>query len=284
MDTLSILKDLSNTTSSANNRIDALALKHGAQTLHGPITHVINCSIKSLKFAMKWKIGKLLPLHKGKGLNPMCPKSYRPISLLPIIGKLTERVLQKQILNFMENSGQFNSNHHSYRKQHSTVTAMLQLSDAVFSGCNEKKISTLVTLDQSAAFDVLRNENLIRKLKLYNFGDNALKWLVSYLSYRSQYVSIGTRISKYGNVTSGVPQGLVLGPILYILYVNELPSLMNDGDCDDAAHVRNDDSELFTVNCKVCGQMPTYADDSTVVITTTNRFSAQEESISSLIE
>ena len=134
MDTLEILKDLGNTTSAANDRIDALALKHGAQILHGPITHIINCSIKTLKFATKWKIGKLLPLHKGKGLNPNNPKSYRPISLLPVIGKLTERVLQKQILNFMETSGQLNSNHHSYRKQHSTVTAMLQLSDAVFNG------------------------------------------------------------------------------------------------------------------------------------------------------
>ena len=267
---------MGNTTSEANDRIDALALKHGAQVLHGPITHVINCLIKTLKFATKWKIGKLLPLHKGKGLNPNCPKSYRPISLLPVIGKLTERVLQKQILNFMESSGQLNTNHHSYRKQHSTVTAMLQLSDAVFSGCNEKKITTLVTLDQSAAFDVLCHVNLRRKLKLYNFGENVLKWLDSYLGFRSHYVSIGTRQSRYGNVTSGVPQGSVLGPILYVLYVNELPALMNDDDCVNVAHTRNDESELFTTNCKTCGQMPTYADDSTVVITTVNRFTAQE--------
>ena len=91
---------MGNTSSSANNRIDALSLKHGAQILHGPITHVINCSIKTSKFATKWKIGKLLPLHKGKGLDPHDPSSYRPISLLPIMGKIVERVLQPQILKY----------------------------------------------------------------------------------------------------------------------------------------------------------------------------------------
>ena len=104
IDTLKIIKDLGNTTSSANDRLDSLSLKHGASILHGPITHIINCSIKTSKFATRWKIGKLLPLHKGKGLNPNDPKSFRPISLLPVIGKVIERVLQSQILDFMESS------------------------------------------------------------------------------------------------------------------------------------------------------------------------------------
>ena len=276
VDTLRIIKDLGNTTSSANDRIDTLALKHGASILHGPLTHVINCSIKSAKFASRWKIGKLLPLHKGKGLNPHDPKSYRPISLLPVLGKITERVLQSQILDYMESSGQLNGNHHSYRKHHSTVTAMLQLSDAMFTGCDTNKITTLVTLDQSAAFDVIRHDTLCTKLKLYNFSEEVLTWIQSYLEFRSHYVSIGTRKSKFNNVTLGVPQGSVLGPILYVLYVNKLPSLMNDADCHKSVHTTNDESKLFTENCVSCGQMPTYTDDSTVVITTKSRFAAQE--------
>ena len=279
MDTLKILKELSNTTSSANDRLDAMALKHAAGILHGPLTHVINCSITTAKFASKWKIGKLLPLHKGKGLNPQDPKSYRPISLLPVIGKLVERVLQPQILNFMELSGQFNANHHSHRKKHSTVTAMLQLSDEIFRGCNAKRITTLVTLDQSAAFDVLRHSTLITKLRLYNFSEITIKWIESYLGFRSQYVNIGTRDSKYSNVKTGVPQGSVLGPIFYVLYVNELPSITNEADCTNQVHVRNNDSDLFTVNCDDCGQIPTYADDSTIVISTQTRFQAQERLI-----
>ena len=277
IDTLKIIKDLSNSTSSANDRIDSISLKHGAETLHVPLTHVINCSIKSSTFATRWKIGKLLPLHKGKGLNPQDPKSFRPISLLPVIGKVVERALQTQILDFMEKSGQFNPNHHSYRKHHSTTTAMLQLSDAIFSGCDAKNITTLITLDQSAAFDVLSHDTLLRKLKLYNFSDTALTWIKSYLNFRSQYVTVGTRNSKFHNVTNGVPQGSVLGPIFYVLYVNELPNLLNDNDCNDSVHSKDDiDANLFSDNCLKCGQLPTYADDSTVVITTPNRYQAQE--------
>ena len=180
----------------------------------------------------------------------------------------------------METSGQMNSNHHSYRKQHSTVTAMLQLSDAIFSGCDANRITTLVTLDQSAAFDVLSHVTLRRKLKLYNFSEEVLRWIDSYLNFRSQYVSIGTRHSKFNSVMSGVPQGSVLGPIFYVLYVNELPALMNDRDCNESIHIADDDdSKLFTENCNKCGQMPTYVDDSTVVITTVNRFDAQERII-----
>ena len=266
---------LGNTTSAANDRLDALAIKHGAKILHGPITHIINCSIRTLKFATKWKIGKLLPLHKGKGLDPLDPKSYRPISILPVIGKITERILQKQIMNYMESSGQINDNIHSYRKQHSTVSSMLQLSDAVFNGCNDNKITTLVTLDQSAAFDVIKFKTLRDKLQLYNFDESTLKWLDTYLNHRSQYVSIGTRDSKYSTVKSGVPQGSVLGPILYILYINELPSLINNDNCTDKSHNRNEKSSLFTDNCSSCGQIPTYADDSTIVVTTKNRCAAQ---------
>ena len=246
IDTLKIIKELGNTTSSANDRLDSLALKHGESILHGPLTHVINTSINTSKFASRWKIGKLLPLHKGKGLSMTDPKSFRPISLLPVIGKIIERVLQPQIMEFMENSGQLNANHHSYRKLHSTVTAMLQLSDAIFAGCDANKITTLITLDQSAAFDVLRHDILKKKLRLYNFGDEALSWIDSFLTFRSQYVSISTRQSDFSSVKSGVLQGSVLGPIFYVLYVNELPLIMNEADCTDAVHnIVNNNSNLF---------------------------------------
>ena len=280
LDTLKVLKDLANNTSSANDTIDALSLKHGAQVLHGPITHIVNCSITTAKFASKWKIGKLLPLHKGKGLDPLNPLSYRPISLLPILGKIVERCLQPQILNFMENSGQLNSNHHSYRKNHLTLTSMLQISDAIFNGCDLKKITTLITLDQSAAFDVLSHNILTRKLALYNFDESVISWVKSYLSFRSQYVAIGTRKSSFKNITSSVPQGSVLGPILYVVYVNELPAVLNDENCTNDAHVKTNESDLFDDNCVKCGQIPTYADDSTVVISTDNRFEAQSKIVS----
>ena len=82
----------------------------------------------------------------------------------------------------METSGQLSSNHHSYRKNHSAVTAMLQLSDEIFTGCDENKITTLVTLDQSSAFDVISHDTLDLKLRLYNFSEQVLSWIHSYLN------------------------------------------------------------------------------------------------------
>ena len=131
IEVLKIISNMGNSTSSGNDKIDALAIKHGAAVLHGPITHVVNQSILTSTFATKWKVGKLLPLHKGKGLPKSDPKSYRPILLLPILGKITERAIQSQIMNHMEKSGMINENHHSYRKVHSTTTTMLQISDTI---------------------------------------------------------------------------------------------------------------------------------------------------------
>ena len=274
-ETLKTIQSLKNNTSMAHNRICALAVKAGAASLHGPITHLVNLSIRSSTFPARWKIGLLLPLHKGKGLDRRDPASYRPISLLPILRKITERMLQPQIMDFMTNSLQLNLNHHSYRKGHSTTTTLLQLSDAVFEGCNMNKSTTLVTVDQSSAFDVISHATLLDKLKLYNWGTAAVNWIKSYLSSRSDYVQIGTRSSRYRSVQHGVPQGSVLGPILYVVYTNELPDLLNESTCQNPVH--SQDHALFNDNCNDCGTIPTYADDSTLVITTDTRFQAQEK-------
>ena len=275
LEILEIINKLGYNNSAAHDELDAAIVKHGASILHAPIAHIVNLSISNQEFATKWKIGRLLPLHKGKGLKHDDPASFRPISLLPVISKITERAIQPQIMDFMNSTSQLNENIHSYRSNLSTTTALLQLSNDMFESCNQNKIATSITIDQSAAFDVLKHQTLLRKLELYGFSESAIKWIKSYLEFRSQYVSIGTKHSRYWSVTNGVPQGSVLGPILYILYVNELPTVINNVDCEETCH--DDRTKLFTDNCQKCGSIPTYADDSTYTVSTKTRFEAQEK-------
>ena len=154
---------MSYSNSTGHDDLDSAVIKHGAGYLHGPITHIVNLSITTERFATKWKIGRLLPLNKGKGLRQNDPESFRPILLLPVISKITERALQPQIMDYMSCTAQLNENIHSYRSKDSTTTALLQLSNDIFESCNVNKISMAVTIDQSMAFNVLQHDILLQK-------------------------------------------------------------------------------------------------------------------------
>ena len=234
-----------------------------------PLQKVINLSLTQKKFANKWKIANVIPLYKGKGLVRTSPASYRPISLLPVTAKIVEKAVQFQLLEFMEKTSQFNYNNHAYRNNLSTTTTMLHLSDMICSATDTNQISVLMSVDESSAFDCVIHELLLRKLKMYNFDDSTCKWFQSYLSFRSQYVTIGAHKSNIAAVQYGVPQGSVLGPLLYTLYINELAETIKDDKCTNISH--QEDDLLFTRNCIKCGALPTYADDATFLFSSNSR-------------
>ena len=196
-ETLGFLNKLGNSYTFGHDTIDSLALKVVASDIVLPLQKVINLSLTHKTFANKWKIANVIPLYKGKGLVKTSPASYRPISLLPVTAKIVEKAVQFQLLEFMEKSSQFNYNNHAYRNNLSTTTTMLHLSDLIFSATDSNLISVLMSVDESSAFDCVIHELLLRKLKLYNFDDSTCQWFQSYLTFRSQYVTIGAHKSNH---------------------------------------------------------------------------------------
>ena len=205
------------------------------------LTHIINLSISSRRFPSAWKNVKIIPLHKKE--DKLNPKNYRPVAIVPILSKILERVIFNQMIDYFEENCLLNSNHHAYRAHHNTTTALIQMYDGWLESIEAGNIVGACLLDLSAAFDVVEQSLLLSKLKLYGFDDGALSWVQSYLEFRSQCVSAEGCLSKLLPVDTGVPQGSILGPLLYTIFTNELPTILD----------KNVDSEMCY-----------YADDTTV--------------------
>ena len=267
---LSLISSLGNSTSFGHDMIDSMSVKLVATSVYKPLRHIVNMSIRLSTFAMKWKMAKIVPLLKSKDLNKMDPQSYRPVSLLPLVSKLTERAIQKQLSEHLESTGQMNQNKHAYRKSMSTSTALIQMSDIIYTATEENKFSQVMAIDQSAAFDCVDREILYKKLRKYKISEKTMKWIQSYMEDRTQYISIGGKISRMVPVQRGVPQGSVLGPLLYLAYINEMPECIKDlENCTNQEHEEN--TELFGKNYKECGYLPSYADDASYVCANKNR-------------
>ena len=238
--------------------IDSYILKLATDELTPGITHIVNLSIKCDHFPSMWEKSKVIPIFKKE--DPTIAKNYRPVSLLPITSKILERVVYNQLIKYLEDNKLLNPSHHGFRQNHSTATALLEMHSSWVEAVEEDKITAVVLLDMSAAFDLVDKNILIEKLKLYGLEESSSKWMESYLSERSQQVYLDGEMSESLPVNIGVPQGSILGPILYCLLVNDLPELVHN-------HEPRDDSPTFcNTHCRTCGGITCFADDSSVTI------------------
>ena len=155
-------------------------------------------------------------------------KFYRPIALLPVFSKILEKFISKWMNNHMETNKLWSDRQHGYRQKRSTSTALLQLQEDILTRFEEGHDVAVSSYDSSAAFDTLTHKILLDKLKLYGCSDHVIQWFTSYLSDRWQYCEIGGKKSTMKRILQGVFQGSVLGPLLYILYVNCISILQDD--------------------------------------------------------
>ena len=185
------------------------------------------------------------------------------------------------MLTFFESTNQINRNHHAYHKLHNTTTAILEISEEELEAADDNKIAQIMMIDESAAFDCVNHNILEKKLELYNFSTNSRDWITNYLSHRSQFVSVGAKNSNMTPVLHGVPQGSVLGPLLYTIYTNELPNTIKDElKCPNHSH--NDNSQLFGLNCSNCGNITCFADDAIYITVNKTRDENQAKISTSL--
>ena len=227
--------------------IDSFSLKIASPLIEECLMHLINLSITSCKFSRRWKPQLIFPLHKKKEKDLI--ENYRPVSHLVQVGKIVEYAVYFQIVEHFTTHNLFHPNHHGSLANHSTATAIIQLHDMWLEASDRQELSAACLLDQSAAYDLMCHLNLNEKLKLYNFSDGSISWLMSYLSDRTQQVQVESRTSGPLDCGDhGVPQGSVLGGLLHVINSNDLPACHEDGESivyvdDDSDSVHAADPE-----------------------------------------
>ena len=225
--------------------IDSYSLKLASPLIEDSLLHLVNLSIANNTFATPWKPQLIFPLHKKKEKTKV--ENFRPVSHLVEVGKLCEYIVYEQILEHFNVNKLFHPNHHGSLSNHSTATALIQLTDMWLEAAEMTELSGACMIDQSAAYDLLCHMILQEKLGLYNFDQGSISWIMSYLSNRTQAVQVESKVSNFLECGDhGVPQGSILGGLLHVINSNDFPDCHEEGESvvyvdDDTDSVHSND-------------------------------------------
>ena len=244
-----VISEVDTSKSSAIDNINSMVLKDALTALVPYITKIYNASLRNATFPKAWKFGTVVPIPKQDNITEVT--NLRPISLLPMPGKLLEKMVCNRLKQYLETNHILSECQFGFRKGMSTSNAISSLLDEIYNNLNNCKTTFAVFLDLKKAFDTVSHNVLYYKLSQIGLSDHSITWFTSYLNNRWQRVNLNGSMSEYESNPYGVPQGSILGPVLFTIYINSLVQVFN--------------------HCKVS----MYADDT--VITCTDLASLQDE-------
>jgi hypothetical protein len=230
--------------SSAADPLPTPVLKQVADLIAPFLTTLFNHSLATGHYPAVFKEAFITPIVKKAGMDAADVNSYRPISNLPVISKLFERLVARQLMYYLTAADLLPARQSGFRPGHSTETAILRVLSDILQSVDRGDVAVLILLDLSAAFDTVDHDILLQRLQCsFGIDDSVLSWLQSYLCGRTQYVFRGHLKSSTAQLVCGVPQGSVLGPLLFILYTADLVHLIERFSL--SAQLYADDTQVY---------------------------------------
>ena len=223
------------------DNISCYFLKLALPFIENSLACLFNTSLVTSQFPDSWKLARVTPIFKE---GDKAEKSnYRPISVLPVISRLFEKLVTNQLYQHMNDNGYFSPDQSGFLRLHSTVTCLLQNTDDWYHGLDLGKLVGLVFIDLKKAFDTVDHDILCKKLEYYGIQQRELAWFKSYLSNRKQFSRVNGVDSSIEEINVGVPQGSCLGLLLFLIYINDLPRA-----------VRNSNVSMYADDTSLCHQ------------------------------